>query len=599
MKRESNQSTNRIVIGLTLFLFVVNYSLIVMAGVSDTRHLVSLLIASYLVLWGGYALTSSVPRTEIRSQFLLVTFSLGLALLLVEVPAWLKLIDYRRTFSISTSLPWEQPGYLPDPELLAKPEPYHSVKILFNRGNIGTTLCLPPHQAEPFELKYDRNGFRNDNDRTNAEIAVIGDSYVESPMLPSSALSTTRLEELTQRTVVNLGQSGYGPQQELAVLKRYGLPLHPRSVVWVFFEGNDLLDADEYAGMVSFLKSNWNTIDTAWDRSFTRNALFWLTKAVRGCVPAEAAKERTAHATVTDTEGKKHGLYVKGRSQSASLTKRELHTLKTSVAAIEEAYRLVKNEGARFVVVFAPTSFRVYYDIADFKEAGEDITRWDLNDLPNLLRKMISEISPDIEYLDLTPALKSAARKNGLVFLPDDTHWSLEGHRVVADVLADALADGTKVYAEKPSPELDKPMKDGVLSTEAIMVRNLNGTIRYWSKGAQKLYGWEPRDALGATSHQLLKTVFPVSLEAIEEELRAKGRWEGKLIHVRRDGSKVIVVSHWDLQQNSRTQDGSATVIEINGPLPISNSESYRIELFSLLKQPICSNSPHLCRKVS
>jgi PAS domain-containing protein len=566
VKNESNRYVTRITIGLTLFLLIVMYGLMVKAGVSDVWHLFSFLIASYLILWGAYALASSVPRTEIRNGFLLVTFSLGVGLLLVEVPAWLKLIDYRKTFSISSSLAWEQPGYLPDLELLAKPEPYHSVKMLFNQGNIGRTLCLPPRQAEPFELKYDRNGFRNDNDLTNAEIAVIGDSYVESPMLPGSMLATTRLAELTQRTVVNLGQSGYGPQQELAVLKRYGLPLHPKSVVWVFFEGNDLLDAHEYAKMVSFLKSNWNAIDTAWDRSFIRNALFWLTKAVRGCVPVEAARERTAHAAVMDTEGRKHWLYVRGRSQSASLTKEELETLKTSVVAIEEAYRLVKNEGARFVVVFATTAFRVYHDIADFKEAGEDTSRWDLNDLPDRLRKMISEISPDIEYLDLTPALKSAARKNVLVFLPDDTHWSGEGHQVVAETLSHALAGGTKIYAEKPSSDPEKTMEDGVLSTEAVMIRNLDGTIRYWSKGAQKLYGWEPRDALGTTSHQLLKTVFPVPLEVIEEELRTKGRWEGQLIHVRRDGSKVTVASHWDLQQNPPFQDRLATVVEVNNP---------------------------------
>jgi PAS domain S-box-containing protein len=179
---------------------------------------------------------------------------------------------------------------------------------------------------------------------------------------------------------------------------------------------------------------------------------------------------------------------------------------------------------------------------------------------------MISEISPDIEYLDLTPALKSAARKNVLVFLPDDTHWSGEGHQVVAETLSHALAGGTKIYAEKPSSDPEKPMEDGVLSTEAVMIRNLDGTIRYWSKGAQKLYGWEPRDALGTTSHQLLKTVFPVPLEVIEEELRTKGRWEGQLIHVRRDGSKVTVASHWDLQQNPRSQDRLATVVEVNDP---------------------------------
>ena len=96
------------------------------------------------------------------------------------------------------------------------------------------------------------------------------------------------------------------------------------------------------------------------------------------------------------------------------------------------------------------------------------------------------------------------------------------------------------------------------------MVRNADGTIRYWSDGAQKLYGWGPQDALGVTSHRLLKTVFPAPLEVIETHLRNKGYWEGQLIHERRDGSKVKVASHWELQQNPSSKDQSSTVVEVN-----------------------------------
>ena len=159
--------------------------------------------------------------------------------------------------------------------------------MLFNRGNLGDSLCLPPRQAEPFELKYDKNGFRNDQDLTSAEIAVVGDSYVESQMIPGSMLATTRLAGITLKTVANLGQSGYGPQQELAVLKRYACPYDPKYVVWVFYEGNDLLDAQEYAGMVSLLNSQLNSMGIVWDRSFTKNSLSWLMHAVQECVPAQ------------------------------------------------------------------------------------------------------------------------------------------------------------------------------------------------------------------------------------------------------------------------------------------------------------------------
>lgn len=563
----SGRNVRRFVLGLTLFLFVAIYGLTITAGIADARHLFSFLIASYLVLWGGYALLSSVPRQEIRSQFILTTIALGVAVLLVEVPAVAKLIDYRRTFSVSGNLLGEEPGYLPDPELVAKPAPYRTVKMEFSRGNLGEVLCLPSRPAEPFELKYDKNGFRNDEDLTTADIAVIGDSYVESPMLPGSMLATTRLAELIQKTVANLGQSGYGPQQELAVLKRYALPLHPKSVVWVFYEGNDLRDAQKYEDKVSFLKSNWNAIDSLWDRSFTRNLLSWLTGMIRGCTPVHAAKDIITHAIVTGPEQRKHLVYLKGRSSSVGLTRQELGALKTSVAAMEEAYRLVQADGGRFLVVFAPTAYRVYHDIADFKQAGEDIPQWDLNDLPDRLRRMISEISPDIGYLDLTPALKSAAQHNTLVFFSDDTHWSSEGHQVVSEALAKALMRSpTVMYAERPQRTQDETNTNSILSSGAIMVRNLDGTIRYWSEGAKKLYGWESQDVLGTTSHQLLKTVFPVPLDAIEETLRLKGRWEGHLVHERRDGSKVTVGSRWDLQQNPHTQDRSITIVEVNNP---------------------------------
>jgi len=113
------------------------------------------------------------------------------------------------------------------------------------------------------------------------------------------------------------------------------------------------------------------------------------------------------------------------------------------------------------------------------------------------------------------------------------------------------------VVAEKV-PCANSPAED------AVMVRKRDGTIRYWSEGSQKLYGWAPHDALGVSSHRLLKTVFPAPLPVIEAELGSKGYWDGQLIHERRDGSKVAVASHWELQQNPSSEDHPFTVIEIN-----------------------------------
>lgn len=97
---------------------------------------------------------------------------------------------------------------------------------------------------------------------------------------------------------------------------------------------------------------------------------------------------------------------------------------------------------------------------------------------------------------------------------------------------------------------------------DALLVRTLDGTIRFWNKGAEHLYGWESRDTLGKQSHNLLQTIFPQPLQSIEEELAHKGYWEGELVHIRRDGSRMTVKSRWEMQYDMH--DNLGTVIEIN-----------------------------------
>ena len=95
-----------------------------------------------------------------------------------------------------------------------------------------------------------------------------------------------------------------------------------------------------------------------------------------------------------------------------------------------------------------------------------------------------------------------------------------------------------------------------VLNLAQVMVRDLEGRIVLWNAGAEKLYGFSQQEALGRVSHELLQTQFPEPLERIESKLVATGKWEGELIHRRRDGAQIAVASVWvvhrDLQGNPR-----------------------------------------------
>ena len=113
---------------------------------------------------------------------------------------------------------------------------------------------------------------------------------------------------------------------------------------------------------------------------------------------------------------------------------------------------------------------------------------------------------------------------------------------------------------------------------DAIIVRDLDGRIQFWSRGAQKLYGWPKELAVGAMKHELLRTAFPNALQEIERELIQTGYWEGDVRHTKRDGSKIVVSSCWALR---RTDDGQLEVLEINRDITRDVTEQEIRELFA------------------
>lgn len=79
------------------------------------------------------------------------------------------------------------------------------------------------------------------------------------------------------------------------------------------------------------------------------------------------------------------------------------------------------------------------------------------------------------------------------------------------------------------------------LASEAIMVRDMDGRLRFWNSGAEDLYGWKREDILGKNIHEVLATKFPVPFGRIELSLRETGRWEGNLMQRTRDGQEITV----------------------------------------------------------
>lgn len=89
------------------------------------------------------------------------------------------------------------------------------------------------------------------------------------------------------------------------------------------------------------------------------------------------------------------------------------------------------------------------------------------------------------------------------------------------------------------------------LTHDTVFVRDMNDVIVYWNRGAEELYGWRKGEALGKVTHQLLQTNFAMPLEDIMAELLRMGRWEGELLHTKKDGTKAVVASRWSVQRDA------------------------------------------------
>jgi PAS domain S-box-containing protein len=93
--------------------------------------------------------------------------------------------------------------------------------------------------------------------------------------------------------------------------------------------------------------------------------------------------------------------------------------------------------------------------------------------------------------------------------------------------------------------EREAQLRDLVATLDlgALLVRDLDGRIRFWSAGCQRLYGWSAAEAVGQSTHSLLKTSFPAPWPEVEASLLADGEWSGDLTQSRRDGTIIVVAA--------------------------------------------------------
>jgi lysophospholipase L1-like esterase len=341
---------------------------------------------------------------------------------------------------------------------------------------------VSPGRLHQFTFHTDAEGFRNRGVRERFEIAALGDSFTDAMTMRADDSWPSRLERTLGVAVQNYGTAGFGPQQELLVLKDYVAARRPRRVVLAFFAGNDLFDAEAFDdfqrsdGRSTRAAPGWRIkeiVDRA-DTWFVVNALQagWRRfdrESERGLRPS------TEEPRAVGTDGEEavasfdRGMFdvpVNGTRVQFAFMPPYLNTLNFSAAnlrarrgwrltaaAIRDMRDVSASFGATFLVMFIPFKSQVYLGLVEraFKDDERrrafrfyldvyqrpvDLAAMSRNRFAQngLMRELCER--EGIPMLDLSPTLEARVVGGDNMYFPDESHLNEAGETVAAETLA-------------------------------------------------------------------------------------------------------------------------------------------------------------------
>lgn len=139
--------------------------------------------------------------------------------------------------------------------------------------------------------------------------------------------------------------------------------------------------------------------------------------------------------------------------------------------------------------------------------------------------------------------------------------------------LRGAVAVVQDISERKRTEELLRRQADLLAQTQdAIFAWHWDGTIVFWNRGAERLYGFSTTEALGRKSYELLKLEKPRDFDQLRYQLSRDGQSVEEVVQFARDGRRVLVESRLVL---SRSFDSHPVVLETNRDI----SERKQIEI--------------------
>ena len=108
---------------------------------------------------------------------------------------------------------------------------------------------------------------------------------------------------------------------------------------------------------------------------------------------------------------------------------------KTKAAFLRTAAQ-ARARGIRLILAYVPMKYRVYGDLCTYP-SGSQCPYWHPWDLESRFAAFCRDNG--IEYLPITEPMHRAAAAGAVLYAPEDSHWSADGHRFVARLIQERL----------------------------------------------------------------------------------------------------------------------------------------------------------------
>jgi PAS domain S-box-containing protein len=95
---------------------------------------------------------------------------------------------------------------------------------------------------------------------------------------------------------------------------------------------------------------------------------------------------------------------------------------------------------------------------------------------------------------------------------------------------------------------------------DAIVVRDIDGKVLFWNKGAEFVYGWNRDEALGRNVAELYYADSK-KFEEINALTTSRGEWQGEVQHLTKHGREITLEARWTLIRDKEGRPKSVLAI--------------------------------------